>query len=454
MDPHTYGDGPSGDYTPHTIDFHRTIYKGDDDVAYPNIVEYQSPDGHIAYHTELPTSSTHPNSHSQKQQHVEQYPVPGHLILSYTPTPTQTLPLPQLTLCQVHPSRGKPALLAQGSIHIWQSIHPNPPILTIQVDTIRFYITPQDATVKISNQEYMFLMPTDCLGLCLPLGVPYQNANLTSLVDSILTHFFVYTHNFRIEMPTTPLGIQGEAENEVLAPTDYTLQQNQQAAMDMLQKKRSDQLSQESRTAGRILKMSAWLSEKIVDQADKTTQKVEEVGHRKTMNLKDAMNENNAAGEKEKEDLSKTAVMASSLARTSTRKTAKMVSRINDKVSGKASEKLEKHVEIRETDSDRKKRIRRITAASLEAYSQVSDALADGYGQVLETTQEQGKEYATIKYGPNGAQVAENVVATAYHTGSAAYNARRVVSVKKIASSHIKNAAKAQAESAAGIKRG
>jgi len=72
------------------------------------------------------------------------------------------------------------------------------------------------------------------------------------------------------------------------------------------------------------------------------------------------------------------------------------------------------------------------------AYAEVSDAVAQGYFEVVQAGKEEGQAYAEKKYGENAKETVRHATATAANVGKTAYATRRIVSVKRIVKSNAK----------------
>ncbi|KAA8492943.1 hypothetical protein FVE85_9215 [Porphyridium purpureum] len=341
--------------------------------------------------------------------------------------------MPPNVLLQVHPAYGKGSVIALGPMWVWRSTIGSTPettetCLVIEIGDIRWFVLKQDRVVSLSPNELMFLLPNDALGLVMPAFDP--------ALDAIFKDHVTYStdHSFRFE----EVGGGREEEDRFSEFSEEGQAVMHAAVLADAQTLTAE--NEDNKTAAKIIKFSAWLSTKILENADSTATKIESYAEKKTSTVKPTG-----------KDVSTGTVKTSSLARKTTKCVATSVGKVTDKVSGKVNKHAEKHVVIKESDSERKKSMRRIVAASLEGYNEVSEALGQGYTQVLVKANEGQEQYTTKKYGPNAAHATGNVLAAGFYTGKAAHSARRVVSVKAMARSQAKHMAQAQAERVADV---
>mmetsp|Transcript_3767 Transcript_3767/g.8303 ORF Transcript_3767/g.8303 Transcript_3767/m.8303 type:complete len:425 (-) Transcript_3767:152-1426(-) len=364
------------------------------------------------------------------------------------PEPDMTVPLislPDVTMCQIHPRYGPGSFLARGQLQAWNA-QPGDPLgasLIIQVGGIRAFLTEQDCASLISQRDLMLMLPQDVLGLNFPYDMPPQLKELLRARCGIREELeagkldpTMFSEEAR---PSVEKAAQIDAEQLAEDFSDIKMERTPTRALDPEAAARRKAM-EDDRNAAKILKMSAWLSNKIVDSSDAAASKVDNYGERKTSSVQPTG-----------KDASGSVVRASSVSRSATGKASKVMKKVASKVSDTVGSKAGGSFAPKETDSERKRRMRLIAAASLEAYNDVTDALADGYTVVLESTQKQSSGYAEKKYGPNAAQAMENTVASGYHAGNTALNARRVVSVSHHASKTAKTAAKNTVYDATGI---
>mmetsp|Transcript_13678 Transcript_13678/g.24521 ORF Transcript_13678/g.24521 Transcript_13678/m.24521 type:complete len:417 (-) Transcript_13678:410-1660(-) len=334
--------------------------------------------------------------------------------------PPPLLSTSEAAIGQLHPAYGPPSLIAKGSFSVFSPSPGAAPstdaslnscTLILQVDSLRIFLTKEDRTVRISPREFMLLLPSDALGLWLPVENP------------ALSQIFQDRCTFSVEDGSASALLKETAA--AMPPEEPGKDALQYASeLDAAELERNDTSlkgTADERTASKLLKMSAWLSAKIVDASDVAAGKVADYGERKVGEV-----------EPKEKDVSPSVVKASSVARKGAGKAHSLISKINDKLGEMAGNKLERHLQEDESDSEGKKRRQRMFVKSLQAYAEISDAMGEGYANILEASREPGTAYAEKKYGPNAAQSAENSIAAAYHAGSAAYNAKRVVNMKKV----------------------
>jgi len=380
----------------------------------------------------------------EQGQNAELYPplsVTENAVCGETyPTPNENAllaVLPGITMCQIHPRYGPGSLLARGDFVMWDPVPGADSLgatLIVQVGGMRCYMTAADTAVAISKRDIMLMLPQDVIGLNFPFDVP---AELTELLSARCG--FRAEHSAGALDPAAfseqarPFAVHAARVDEEQLAEDEPAQPamgSKSKSMDPETARRRAYIEQE-RSAAKVLKMTAWLSAKIVDTSDNVAHRIEEYGERKT-----------SAAQPTGKDVSHGLVRASSTSRVLARKASRASKKLANLVSDKAGSKVVHKFEVKEDDSARKKRARLIAAAALEGYSDVTDALADGYQAVLSSTQVQSREYASKKYGPNAALTMENTVATTFYAGNTALNTRRVVSVTHHLSKSAKVAAK------------
>ncbi|KAJ8909214.1 hypothetical protein NDN08_005906 [Rhodosorus marinus] len=308
------------------------------------------------------------------------------------------------SIFQVHPRYGKGTLLAEGAVKFMSPVageNMDQVSLIASCGDLRFYLKPFDHCVRISPNMYLFMMAEDCLGL--ELKNPKEDTvwNFESFLNK--------NTNFLVE----------EDPDAMLT------------AKDFLNIPRDDMYPQD-KTSQSIMKMTGWLCHSIVKTGHGTASTVHKYGEKKIAEV---------PAEAGSEDLPENYAKNAQKARTVTKKMSDVVNKISEKVSHKFGDKVTKHIEVQEGDSDNKMRMRQIAASSLLAYAEVSDAVAQGYVEVVQAGKEEGQAYAEKKYGQNAKETVRHGTATAANVGKTAYATRRIVSVKKIVKSNAKYAA-------------
>mmetsp|Transcript_18583 Transcript_18583/g.74688 ORF Transcript_18583/g.74688 Transcript_18583/m.74688 type:complete len:307 (+) Transcript_18583:412-1332(+) len=266
---------------------------------------------------------------------------------------------------------------------------------------LRFYLKPSDHCIRIAPNTYLFMVAEDCLGL--ELKNPKEDTiwNFESFLNK--------NTSFLVE----------EDPDAVLT------------AQDFLNIPRDDMYPQD-KTSQSIMKMTGWLCHAIVKTGHGTASTVHKYGEKKIAEI---------PAEGESEDLPENYAKNAQRARKVTKKMSDVVNKISDKVSHKFGDKMVKHVEVQEGDSESKVWMRQVAASSLLAYAEVSDAVAQGYVEVVKASKEEGQAYAETKYGENAKETVRHGTATAANVGKTAYATRRIVSVRKIVKSNAKYAA-------------
>jgi len=285
-------------------------------------------------------------------------------------------------------------MIAEGTLTLSDPAPGTPSTIALigRCENTIFNVRTSDATVKVSSNAYNLLLPQDCIRVQLP----------DDTADDVL------------------LRIEGLLASRTKFSDRSALSVGK--ARDLVPKGRVSQS---------VYKMSVLLAGGIVS--------VSESGSRRIATY----------GETKRGSITETEEVAVSGAALGAASTVKKVAKVTNRVVGKIGSVLSKSIggalattiSVSDKDGRTKRRGKRYLTASAIAFSEVADAVGEGYDRLSSATKDEATAFVAAKYGDDAGDFCRQTVGAAVNFGEAALAVRRVLDVKTV----IKESAKVAA---------
>eukprot|EP00566_Odontella_aurita_P015321 CAMPEP_0113528064 /NCGR_PEP_ID=MMETSP0015_2-20120614/1636_1 /TAXON_ID=2838 /ORGANISM="Odontella" /LENGTH=346 /DNA_ID=CAMNT_0000426553 /DNA_START=80 /DNA_END=1117 /DNA_ORIENTATION=- /assembly_acc=CAM_ASM_000160 len=251
--------------------------------------------------------------------------------------------------------------------------------LVCECNGTSFYIRSDDPTKKIGPNEFMLLLPGDCIGV-----------DLSDNTDpDLVLHFEALLAARTLFHDESSNGKKSKVEYPENLPTDTT-----------------------SKT---MYKMATWTSKVIVNVSDKAAVKIEGYGQKKMTSVTDV----------QEKEVKKSHIKMAEKSRRVSEKTREGVEKITGKISDTIGGTLSKHTEVNTKDSKTKTKARKLLLASAISYGEVADGAGEGYSIMATQAKKEAVSFVEKKYGRDAADLARHTAGAAVNFSSAALTTRR-----------------------------
>lgn len=278
-----------------------------------------------------------------------------------------------------------------------------------ECDGIAFYVMKDDTTTKISEKEFMLMLPRDYILLDLTECGNDETVSHIAKILAARTQFVVEIAEEGLNESNTPK----YPENLPGDPVSKAM----------------------FRTSSMVARLVVSVSKEGAGQMEKYGDKKRE-----------------SITESKKVNVSQTSINAAKATRNISEKTHAITVKISDKISDAIGGKVGRAAAIKEGDTASRKKARRLLLASTISYAEVADGASEGYEIMVKSAQSQATSFVAKKYGDEAAELVRHTAGATANFGRAALTARRVVDVKKLAKSVGKQMVKETVKSSVGIK--
>jgi len=255
-------------------------------------------------------------------------------------------------------------------------------------DTV-FYVMNDDATVKVSRNTYNLLLPKDCIRI--------QFAE--DVADELLLH----------------------VEGLLAARTKFVDKSTESGTTAGGGERGADRhLVPKGRVSQSVYSLSVLMASGIVSVSKKGSEKIRAYGESKRSGVTETKETEIGAG----------ALATASAARKAAGATNKIVGKIGTRISKSIGGALATTIHVTENDSKTKRRGKRYLTASALAFSEVSDAVGEGYDELSVATKNEAAEFIAAKYGREAGDFCRQTVGAAVNFGKAALTVRRILDLK------------------------
>jgi len=268
-------------------------------------------------------------------------------------------------------------------------------------DGISFYLTSDDEAVRLSENEFVLMLPNDCV------LVDLSSKNALPDVILHLEGLLAARTNFRDASGETKLG-EPELDRAVLVPDD--------------------------RLSRAIFKTSKWVG-KAAEKAGKAgSRQIDRYGEKKVASIQNT----------EEKKIGKNTLRLAKGTKFVAKKTNLVADTVSDKVSGAAGKAVAKHIKSKNANSNQKeeskkaKKAKQILLTTILAYGEISDGVGEGYNHMSRAAKGQANTFIAKKYGQDAAQLARHTAGATANFGRAALTGRRIINVKNIVKSNAK----------------
>lgn len=322
--------------------------------------------------------------------------IPGEEGYFPTGTNDEGLVSCEAKLFQIHPKYGKQGKpIASGEL-ILQDPHAGTADeveLVGLCDGISFFVKSGDAATKVSPTDFVLMFPDDCIGLDLEDAAPADVLRVEGLLAA------------RMKFHDESMMSSGKSENDDLVPDDGACRS--------------------------MYRMSKWMAAGIVKSSEMGAKKIEAHGEKKRSSIT----------EMQEKQVSKSTIKAAKNLRSVSEKTNAVATKLSDKLSEKVGSSVGKHAVPKGSDSKMKTKARQVLLTLSLAHSEVSDGAREGYNIMTQAAKEETTSFVAAKYGAEAAELARHTTGAVANFGSAALTARRIVNVKKVVKSGVKQMA-------------
>jgi len=256
-----------------------------------------------------------------------------------------------------------------------------------------------DATIKVSQRAFNLLLPEDCIRV--QISDDISDDKLLH-IEGLFAARTKFSDKSTVDNTIAPTGI---GENRDLVP--------------------------KGRVSQSMYTMSVLMASGIVSISDKGSKKIENFGEKKRSNIT----------EMKEAKVSATTLSAASTAKSAAKGANKFVGMISTKLSKSIGGALASKINVNEKDSKNTRRGKRYLKASSLAFSEVADAVGEGYDTLSSVTKDEATAFVAAKYGREAGELCRQTVGAAVHFGKAVLTARRILDVKSV----IKESAKVAA---------
>ena len=265
---------------------------------------------------------------------------------------------------------------------------PEEVVLIGECGEILFYLRKDDATVKLSNDDFIFFLPDDeCIGINLNSK---ENEKVKLHVEGLLAYRTMFSEDLKKE--------------EEFA---------------------------DKKTSTMVL-MSQWLADKIVKSSEYGAEKIEWYGKHKRSQITET---------KEKK-ISSSTMKTAKVTKKVAKNTNKVVTKVSDSISGVIGSAISNAVTPKVTDSKTKERGRSLLYATTTSVCEVLNGISEGTGILGTSMKQESTAYVEAKYGTEAGELARHTAGATVHFTKAVLVSRRIISPKSIMKSGVKEAAK------------
>ena len=317
-----------------------------------------------------------------------------------------------VTLYQIHPRYGDKLdePLASGTLTLRDPDGGTADDVALvgQCGDIVFYVMNDDATTKTSENEFMLMLPDDCI------VVDFTDASSDDGKKMILHIEGLLAARTKFHDETAIVDEEEKATGKPRYPEALP----------------RDPISKS------MFRTSAMMARMIVSASKKGAEKIDDYGEKK----KDAIPEDKMKNVQ----VGRTSIKMAKATRSVSEKTHSVTVTITDKISDVVGGKVGRAAAIKDGDTASKKKARRLLLASSIAYAEVANGAAEGYEIMVKSAKGQTTSFVAKKYGEEAAELARHTAGAAANFGRTALTARRVVNVKTMAKSAGKQMVKEQ----------
>lgn len=330
----------------------------------------------------------------------------------YFPAPsTHVVASCPATLYQIHPdynkneeSSSEQEPLARGTLRLSDPDDGTATEVALigECNDVLFLVEATDATTRISDTEFLLLLPHDCILVQVDESVDPETILHLEAIFAARTQFHDETKSVE------------ETNKKQQYPDAYP------------------NVLPDDKISHGLYRTSKLVSNLLVATSGKAAQGIEKYGQHKRNSIQVTKEKN----------VSETSIKVAKATRRVSDTTLRVSTKVSDKISSVIGGGVGRAVAIKEGDSSTKKGARRFLLASTIAFDEVASGATEGYETVVKAAKSQSIAYVSTKYGENAAELARHSAGSAANFGRTALTARRIINVKKIAKSAGKNAVK------------
>jgi len=287
-------------------------------------------------------------------------------------------------------------------------------------EVIVFYLMTDDATIKISDKEFVLLLPKECILLDL---TECTDDSMVLQMEGLLAARTKF-HDQTSEVVTVE-GVSEEGEGE---EAKQSIKYPEELPDDAVSRA--------------LFRTSLQISRLIVSASKVGAEKIDSYGEKKRESVT-----------KTKEvKVAKSSIAAAKAARSASEFALSKAVKLSDKISDVVGGKVGRAAAIKDGDRHSKKKARNLLLASFLAYAEVGGGASEGYEIMVKSAQMQATSFVAKKYGVEAAELARHTAGATTNFGRTALTARRVVNVKKLAKSAGKQMVKEGIKTTVGVK--
>ena len=283
-------------------------------------------------------------------------------------------------------------LLAEGPLTL-RDPSPGTPeevVLIGECEGIIFYLKKDDATVKLSNDDFVLFLPDECIGI--NLGSK-EKEEIKLHVEGLLAYRTTFSEDLK-------------KEDEFAGASDKHFQT--------------------------MVLMSQWLAEQIVKGSEYGASKIEKFGKHKRSKIK----------ETKEVKISSTTMKTAKVTKKVAKGTNKVVTKVSDSITGVMGSAISNAVTPKSTDSKTKEKGRALLLATTKSVCEVLDGIGEGCSKLSTSMKKEGTAYVEAKYGKEAGELARNTAGATIHFTKAVLVTRRVINPKWVLKSGAKQAVK------------
>merc|ERR1712038_2056706 len=283
-------------------------------------------------------------------------------------------------------------LLAEGPLTL-RDPSPGTPeevVLIGECEGIIFYLKKDDATVKLSNDDFVLFLPDECIGV----NLGSKEEEIVKLhVEGLLAYRTTFCEDLK-------------KEDEFADASDKQFQT--------------------------MVLMSQWLAEQIVRGSEYSAKKIEKYGEHKRSQIT----------ETKEVKVSSTTMKAAKVTKKVAKGTNKVVNKVSDSISGVIGSAISNAVTPKSTDSKRKEKGRSLLLATTKSVVEVLDGISEGCSNLSASMKQESTAYVEAKYGKEAGELARHTAGATINFGEAVLVTQRVINPKSVLKSGVKEAVK------------